>query len=52
MSIAKNSSAADKTQLPLEPNDDGLDGLLDEIEDLIGEDAQTFVAGFVQKGGE
>ena len=30
----------------------GLDGLLDEIEDLVAEDAGTFVQGFVQKGGE
>lgn len=30
----------------------GLDDLLDEIEDLVAEDAGTFVQGFVQKGGE
>ena len=30
----------------------GLDDLLDEIEDLVAEDAGTFVQGFVQNGGE
>ena len=30
----------------------GLDDLLDEIEELVAEDAQSFVQGFVQKGGE
>lgn len=30
----------------------GLDDLLDEIEDLVAKDAGAFVQGFVQKGGE
>lgn len=30
----------------------GLDDLLDEIEDLVASDAQSFVQGFVQKGGQ
>jgi pup-like protein len=35
------------------PQDDSLfDDLLDELEALAGDDAQAFVSGFVQKGGE
>lgn len=29
-----------------------LDDLLADIEDMVGDDAQNFVQGFVQKGGE
>lgn len=31
---------------------EGLDDLLDEIDELLESDAQEFVSGFVQKGGE
>lgn len=33
-------------------NTPGLDDLLDDIENMVGDDAQNFVKGFVQKGGE
>ena len=29
-----------------------LDGILDEIDDLLEENAEEFVKGYVQKGGE
>ncbi|WP_455110936.1 ubiquitin-like protein Pup [Rothia mucilaginosa] len=31
---------------------DEIDGLLDEIDGLLAENAEDFVTGFVQKGGE
>lgn len=31
---------------------DELDGVLDEIDDLLEENAEEFVKGYVQKGGE
>lgn len=36
---------------PAEDSPD-LDNLLDDIEALVADDAQNFVQGFVQKGGE
>lgn len=36
---------------PAEDSPD-LDNLLDDIENLVADDAQNFVQGFVQKGGE
>lgn len=32
--------------------DDDIDSLLDEIDDVIEENAEDFVRGFVQKGGQ
>ncbi len=31
---------------------DDVDALLDEIDDVLEEDAEAFVRGYVQKGGE
>ncbi|MCI6584377.1 MAG: ubiquitin-like protein Pup [Mobiluncus sp.] len=44
---ATMASSTTQSQVPL-----GLDDLLDEIEDLVAQDAQSFVQGFVQEGGE
>lgn len=33
-------------------DEDAFDDLLDEIDDVLEENAQAFVEGFVQKGGE
>lgn len=30
----------------------GIDALLDQIDEVLAEDAQAFVQGFVQKGGQ
>lgn len=30
----------------------GIDALLDQIDEVLASDAQAFVAGFVQKGGQ
>ncbi len=32
--------------------DDDVDAILDEIDDVLEENAEEFVRGFVQKGGE
>lgn len=34
------------------PSREGLDALLDEIEEVLEDDAEEFVRGYVQKGGQ
>ena len=42
----------EKPEAVAETEDDDLDGLLEEIDDVLEEDAEAFVAGYVQKGGQ
>lgn len=42
----------DLGQAQISPQTQGVDDLLDEIDSLLATDAQAFVEGFVQKGGQ
>jgi ubiquitin-like protein Pup len=41
-----------KRQAAARPLLDGVDGLLDEIDEVLEANAEEFVRGYVQKGGE
>lgn len=45
-------SAASDVQERQEKLTDDVDALLDEIDDVLEENAEEFVKGYVQKGGE
>jgi ubiquitin-like protein Pup len=45
-------AAAPETQARKEELDDDIDAMLDEIDDVLETNAEDFVRGFVQKGGE
>jgi prokaryotic ubiquitin-like protein Pup len=46
----------DETPVPVAPQtqtkDDDVDAILDEIDDVLESNAEEFVKGFVQKGGQ
>ena len=46
--VAPESDVADRK----EALDDDIDAILDEIDDVLETNAEEFVRGFVQKGGE
>lgn len=41
-----------QAQAAARPQDTGLDSLLDEIDSVLESNAEEFVKGFVQKGGQ
>lgn len=45
-------TSTDATRERKEKLDDDVDSILDEIDDVLEENAEEFVRGFVQKGGE
>ena len=49
-----DETAAGAGQAHVKPavQDQGLDGLLDEIDSVLESNAEEFVKGFVQKGGQ
>ena len=44
--------AASEVAAAPRPSREGLDALLDEIEEVLEDDAEEFVRGYVQKGGQ
>ena len=46
------ATSTDEVQERHEKLSDDVDALLDEIDDVLEENAEDFVRGFVQKGGE
>lgn len=46
-----SDAAAEVAAVP-RPSREGLDALLDEIEEVLEDDAEEFVRGYVQKGGQ
>ncbi len=48
---AQDAAAADVAERHEKLSED-VDAILDEIDDLLEENAETFVMGFVQKGGQ
>ena len=46
------ATASDEVAERHEKLSDDVDSLLDEIDDVLEENAEDFVRGFVQKGGE
>ncbi|MCG7421304.1 MULTISPECIES: ubiquitin-like protein Pup [Micrococcus] len=48
----EDEGAAAQAQAKAAPQDTGLDGLLDEIDSVLESNAEEFVKGFVQKGGQ
>jgi len=49
---ARATEAEDAPAVAARPARDDLDALLDEIEEVLEEDAEEFVRGYVQKGGQ
>lgn len=47
-----DAPAAGQAQVKAQTQDTGLDGLLDEIDSVLEANAEEFVKGFVQKGGQ
>lgn len=43
---------APQAQRPATARDDAVDALLDEIDEVLETNAESFVRGFVQKGGQ
>ena len=50
--VAEDATAADAVRERHEKLTDDVDALLDEIDDILEENAEEFVRGYVQKGGE
>jgi ubiquitin-like protein Pup len=52
----RDEQAEDETPVPTTPQtqvrDDDVDAMLDEIDDVLESNAEEFVKGFVQKGGQ
>ena len=48
----ENSEEGGQIHVSAQQNDQGIDDLLDEIDSVLATDAQSFVQGFVQKGGQ
>ena len=49
---AEHAAVAGQAQVRPQTQDTGLDGLLDEIDAVLETNAEEFVKGFVQKGGQ
>ncbi|WP_068397422.1 ubiquitin-like protein Pup [Kribbia dieselivorans] len=47
-----NDEIDDAGQVQASTTDDSLDDVLDEIDNVLESNAEEFVAGFVQKGGQ
>lgn len=47
-----DAAIAGQAQVRPQTQDTGLDGLLDEIDAVLETNAEEFVKGFVQKGGQ
>lgn len=47
-----DAPAPAQAQVKAQTQDTGLDGLLDEIDAVLETNAEEFVKGFVQKGGQ
>ncbi|WP_415783825.1 ubiquitin-like protein Pup, partial [Micrococcus flavus] len=47
-----DAPAPGQAQVKAQTQDTGLDGLLDEIDAVLETNAEEFVKGFVQKGGQ
>ena len=50
-STSKESDDLEETSVP-EPKEFDIDDILDEIDDVLEENAEEFVRGYVQKGGQ
>jgi prokaryotic ubiquitin-like protein Pup len=50
--VQQDSQAADEIKERHEKLSDDVDSVLDEIDDVLEENAEDFVRSFVQKGGE
>ena len=50
--VASEATPAERTTVDKEALDADVDALLDEIDDVLEENAEEFVRGFVQKGGQ
>lgn len=48
----ETAGAAGQAHVKPAVQDQGLDGLLDEIDSVLESNAEEFVKGFVQKGGQ
>lgn len=48
----QGEAAAEQTHVRPTAQDQGLDGLLDEIDAVLESNAEEFVKGYVQKGGQ
>lgn len=48
----EHHEVSEETKQRLADNSDKIDDLLEEIDNVLEENAQEFVQGFVQKGGE
>jgi prokaryotic ubiquitin-like protein Pup len=48
---AKNTEEVEETEVP-EPKEFDIDGILDEIDGVLEENAEEFVKGYIQKGGQ
>ena len=50
-STSKESDETEETSVPA-PKEFDIDDILDEIDEVLEENAEEFVRGYVQKGGE
>ncbi len=50
--VAEDATAAEAVRERHEKLTDDVDALLDEIDDILEENAEEFVRGYVQKGGQ
>jgi prokaryotic ubiquitin-like protein Pup len=50
-SSSKNSEEVDEVEVP-EPKEFDIDSILDEIDEVLEENAEEFVREYIQKGGE
>lgn len=48
---AKNSEEVDEVEVP-EPQEFNVDDILDEIDEVLEENAEEFVKSYIQKGGQ
>lgn len=48
---SKDSEELDEVEVP-EPKEFDIDSILDEIDDVLEENAEEFVKGYIQKGGQ
>ena len=48
----ENAEEGGQIHVSAQQNDQGIDDLLDELDSVLATDAQSFVQGFVQKGGQ
>ena len=51
-STSKDSDEIDETSVPAPKEFGDIDAILDEIDEVLEENAEEFVRGYVQKGGQ